>query len=135
MRAIWNKIDEEYKKGVALREIALGEDNKAHEIRKEQQKHWQKYNFFKKLNSAIESENREVNKMIGLDKDILNGINKECGLHYEKVRGKILIEDVPDIIQELLFRIEQKDLEIQRLNSPEEDDNADEYYENMKMGD
>lgn len=133
MRVIWDKISEEYKRGVALRNFALGLDSKEGiELRKEQQKSWEKFNWLKKLNNAIEKQ-KKVDKMIELEKETLERMNKECGFYYEKEKGKILIEDVPDIIEELLLSIEERDLEINRLNSFNEDDDADEYYENMKM--
>lgn len=57
MKAIRDKINEERIKSTKLANLALCLDyDMAQEIRKEQQKHFDKQNFFKKLNIAIERE-------------------------------------------------------------------------------
>lgn len=67
MRVIWDKISEEYKKSIALRSLAFHEDIKdLHNIRKDQQKSWEKFNFFKKLNKAIEKQKKKENTNDGV---------------------------------------------------------------------
>lgn len=65
MRIIREKINEERIKSISLRNIALGEKLEiAKEIREEQQKHYDKFLFFKNLNKALEKEDILCNKSI-----------------------------------------------------------------------
>lgn len=62
MRAIRNKIYEEYRKSTKLRELSNNKDlpmEKAISIRKLQQISYDKQIFFKKLNDAIERAKRK----------------------------------------------------------------------------
>ena len=58
MKALTEKILQECSISKTLREGAWQEGNfkKAQEMRKRQKQHWEKFNFMKELNKAIEKE-------------------------------------------------------------------------------
>lgn len=58
MKEINKKIEEEYQKGIRLRNLDLSKTtyNKMQEIRKEQKESYDKYKFFKKLRKTIEEK-------------------------------------------------------------------------------
>lgn len=64
MKAIRSKIEEERIKSVRLRELDLENVpfKYALKIRKKQEKAWNKFNFFKKLNKAMEDKNEKSNR-------------------------------------------------------------------------
>lgn len=62
MRAIREKINQERIKAIKLRNQAFEEDitnNQISKLRKEQQKAYDKFVFFKKLNEAVNKQNKE----------------------------------------------------------------------------
>lgn len=64
MKTIRNKIEQEREKSVKLRGLDLShvpfED--AIKIRKKQEEAWNKFNFLKKLNKAMEEKNEKSNR-------------------------------------------------------------------------
>lgn len=61
MRALTEKINEERIKSINLREQSWGVPyEKGVEVRKIQQEAWDKFNFFKNLDKAIEKSKRKV---------------------------------------------------------------------------
>lgn len=60
MKALTEKILQECNMSRTLREIAWEEKdfNKAQEIRIKQKWHWEKFNFMKELNKALEKEGK-----------------------------------------------------------------------------
>lgn len=60
MKALSDKIMIECKMSKTLRNSAWEEEdyNKAKEIRKQQQFHWEKFNFMKELSKALEREGK-----------------------------------------------------------------------------
>ncbi len=60
MKSLNEKINEERIKSQKLRESAWEtEFHRCQEIRKEQQKHWQKFLFLKELRKALEKEGKQ----------------------------------------------------------------------------
>ena len=60
MRVIKEKMNEERKKSMILLDLAIDEKipfKKSQEMRKEQKEHYNKFQFFKKLNEAMEGKN------------------------------------------------------------------------------
>lgn len=65
MKVIKEKINEERIKSAKLREYAFDQKFEVSQrIRKEQQKHWDKFNWLKKLNDAIEKERKKEKYVI-----------------------------------------------------------------------
>lgn len=60
MKAIFKKAEEEFVKGLNLRNLDLSnvEKEKCDELRKIQKEHYDKYNFFKNLDKAINKKNK-----------------------------------------------------------------------------
>lgn len=61
MKAIFKKAEEEFEKSLNLRNIDLTgiDKEKCDEIRKIQKQHYDKYNFFKNLDNAINKRSKK----------------------------------------------------------------------------
>lgn len=62
MKVVREKIWEECQKSIKLRNLALDEKCSSLNIRKEQEKIYQKYLFLKGLNKALEEKEKNGNK-------------------------------------------------------------------------
>lgn len=70
-----------------------------------------------------------------VDEETLKGINKWGGKGYEVEKGKLSVKDMPRLLSDLLWMLDDREQEIERLSKPDyTEDDADTYYENMRMG-